>query len=301
MKILITGVYGTVGSYLCSELSKEHEIIGIGRKEKYDCCSKYYSCDITESKKIQEILMDNKDLDIIIHCAALAHNKGNDLSYDRFMKVNYEATKYFVDLSNKILNLKNFIFVSTISVYGEELNKTIYLENDNLNPKSPYAVAKKKSEEYIKETYNGNYSIIRLAPVYSKDFLLNIERRTKIKDKLYRVGKGDKKLSLCNIKNIYQAVNYIVNNYSEEKNNVYNISDKKEYTYDELVRFMSNNRPIVVPKFFLTILYKINEIFLKKQFIHENTIKLISDNIYSSDKISSKANFKYTIKDVEKL
>lgn len=301
MKILITGVYGVVGSDLCSELSKDHEIIGIGRKNEYNGCSKYYSCDITETEKIEEILMKNKDLDIIIHCAALAHSKGTDLSYNRFMKVNYEATKYFVDLSNKILNLKNFIFVSTISVYGEEINKDIYLEGDNLNPKSPYAVAKKKSEDYIAENYNRNYSIIRLAPVYSKNFLLNIERRTKIKGKLYKVGKGDNKLSLCNIKNIYQAVDYIVNNWSVEKNSIYNISDKKEYTYDELVRFMGDITPIVIPKFLMSILYNVNKISLKKQFIHENTIKLITDNIYSSDKIRSKADFKYTIKDVKKV
>ena len=36
MKILITGAYGIVGSYLCKELKNEHEIIGIGRRKKYD-------------------------------------------------------------------------------------------------------------------------------------------------------------------------------------------------------------------------------------------------------------------------
>ena len=33
MKILITGAYGIVGSYLCKELKNEHEIIGIGRRK----------------------------------------------------------------------------------------------------------------------------------------------------------------------------------------------------------------------------------------------------------------------------
>lgn len=301
MKILITGIYGTVGSHLCNELSKDNEIIGIGRKKNYDGCDKYYSADITDINKIKQILSENKDLDIIIHCAALAHKKGNDLSFDRFMKVNYEATKHFVDISNEILNLKNFIFISTISVYGEELNKDVYLEGDKLNPKSPYAVAKKKSEEYISENYKGNYSILRLSPVYSKDFLLNIERRTKIKGKLYKVGNGEKKLSLCNIKNISIAINYIVNNSSGEKNEIYNISDKKDYTYNELVEFMDGNTSIIIPQIFMSTLYKINEVSLKKQFIHENIIKLITDNIYSSDKINKKVDLKYNIEDVEKI
>ncbi|WP_415340169.1 NAD-dependent epimerase/dehydratase family protein, partial [Clostridium perfringens] len=195
MKILITGVYGIVGSYLCEHLRNNNEIVGIGRRKVFDGCNKYYSCDITEKEQIKKVFDENTDIDIIIHCAALAHNKGNDLSFDRFMNVNYEATKYLVDLSNEYLNLKNFIFISTISVYGENLEKSIYRETDICEPRSPYAVAKKKSEDYIKEKCKANYSILRLSPVYSEKFTLNIDRRSKIKNIPYRVGNGKQKLS----------------------------------------------------------------------------------------------------------
>ena len=53
MKILITGVYGIVGSFLASNLMNEHEVIGIGRREQYDGCHKYYSCDITNKDEIE--------------------------------------------------------------------------------------------------------------------------------------------------------------------------------------------------------------------------------------------------------
>ena len=234
MKILITGVYGVVGSFLCESLKNEHEIIGIGRRDIYENCHKYYKCDITDKEEVKKVFEENKDIDFIIHCAALAHNKGNDLSKDRFMKVNYEATKYITDLSNEILNLKNFIFISTISVYGERMDKDIYLETDQCFPKSPYAVAKKKSEEYIQKNYKGNYTIFRLAPVYSKEFMLNIQRRTEIKGIQYKVGRGEAKLSLCNIENIFKSVKYIMKNYEDEKENIYNISDKKIYDFNDL-------------------------------------------------------------------
>lgn len=298
MKILITGVYGTVGSYLCKELKNKHEVIGIGRRKNYDGCHKYYSCDITDKVQVESILKDNSDLDIIIHCAALAHNKGNDLSKERFMKVNFEATKYFVDLSNKYLNLKNFIFISTISVYGERLDKDVYIETDDCEPRSPYAVAKKLSEEYIIKNCKCNYTMLRLAPVYSKDFTLNIERRSRIKGMPYVVGNGKQKLSLCNIKNIYEAVNYIVNNAEKEINEVYNISDSKVYEFNDLLKFIGVNNKIILPKFGFRILYIINITTIKKQFIHENSIKLISDNIYSSDKLNKKVKMKYEMKDV---
>lgn len=298
MKILITGVYGTVGSYLCNELKNKHEIIGIGRRKNYDACHKYYSCDITDKVQIENIIKENSDIDIIIHCAALAHNKGNDLSKERFMKVNFEATKYFVGLSNKYLNLKNFIFISTISVYGERLNKDVYVETDICEPKSPYAVAKKLSEEYIIGNCKCNYTMLRLAPVYSKDFTLNIERRSKIKGIPYVVGNGKQRLSLCNIRNIYEAINYIVNNSKTEVNEIYNISDNKTYEFNDLLKFMGAKKKIILPKVGFKILYVINNITIKKQFIHENSIKLISDNIYSSEKLSKKVNMKYRIKDV---
>lgn len=298
MKILITGAYGTVGSYLCNELKGNHEIIGIGRREKYDGCHKYYSCDITDKVQVENIIKENSDLDIIIHCAALAHNKGNDLSKERFMKVNFEATKYLVDLSNKYLKLKNFIFISTISVYGERLDQDVYVETDICEPKSPYAVAKKLSEEYISEICKSNYTMLRLAPVYSKDFTLNIERRSRIKGIPYVVGNGKKKLSLCNIKNIYEAVNYIVNNAETEVNEIYNISDSKIYEFNDLLKFIGASKKIILPKFGFKVLHNINSVTVKKQFIHENTIKLISDNIYSSDKLNKKVKMKYEMKDV---
>ena len=294
MKILITGVYGVVGSFLCESLKNEHEIIGIGRRDIYEKCHKYYKCDITDKEEVKKVFEENKDIDFIIHCAALAHNKGNDLSKDRFMKVNYEATKYITDLSNEILNLKNFIFISTISVYGERMDKDIYLETDQCFPKSPYAVAKKKSEEYIQKNYKGNFTIFRLAPVYSKDFMLNIQRRTEVKGIQYRVGDGKVKLSICNIKNIFLAIVYIINNYEKEKFEIYNIADEKIYNFNDLINLNEKKRnKIIIPKLLIRFISIINKKTIKNQFIYENTIKLISNNIYCCEKINkvNKLNF----------
>ena len=73
------------------------------------------------------------------------------------------------------------------------------------------------SEQYIIENYKKNYTILRLAPVYSDTFRLNIERRTLIKGIPYKVGNGKTQLSLCNIDNIYIAVDYISKNTKQEK------------------------------------------------------------------------------------
>ena len=298
MKVLITGVNGFIGSHIYEGLKKKYDVIGISRSKTSDICNQYISCDLTDRDSLEEIIKSNSDIDIIIHCAALAHNKGNNLSFDKFQKVNFEVTKDLVDLSNKYLNLNQFIFLSTISVYGEQMNKSIYTEDDECYPKSPYAVAKKKSEEYIQANCQSDYYILRLAPVYSDEFKLNIKRRTEMKGLNYIVGKGDNKLSLCNVNNIVIAVKEIIKKNVDE-NEIYNISDKNTYSFLHMVEINKVSKiKIIIPKILIKTLYNINKFVMKKQFIHENSIKLISDNIYSSKKICKNINLKYELNDL---
>lgn len=295
MKILLTGVNGFIGSNIYKELKSKHEVLGISRSKDSKICNQYISCDLTDRDKLKEVLKQHSDIDVIIHCAALAHNKGNDLSFDRFQKVNYGVTKDLIDLSNEYLNLKQFIFLSTISVYGERMDKSVYVETDECYPKSPYAVAKKKSEEYIKENCKCDYYMLRLAPVYSDEFKLNIQRRTEMKGFNYIVGNGSNKLSLCNIKNIVDAVTNIING-NVDKNEIYNISDEKEYTFKNMLDVNNVSKfNLFIPKFAINILYRINKVTIKKQFIDENSIKLVSDNIYSSNKIRKNIELKYKL------
>ncbi|MGL5641852.1 MAG: NAD-dependent epimerase/dehydratase family protein, partial [Paraclostridium sp.] len=234
MKILITGVNGFIGSNIYNGLKDNHEILGISQSKKSNKCDNYICCDLTDKEKLEKVIKEHKDIDVIVHCAALAHNKGNDLSKEKFMKVNYEVTKYLVDLSNEYLKLKHFIFLSTISVYGEKMDKDVYIESDECYPKSPYAVAKKKSEEYIEGNCRSSYYMLRLAPVYSDEFRLNIQRRTEMKGFNYIVGSGSNKLSLCNVKNIVVAVNQIIDGYVIP-NEIYNVSDNKVYSFKNML------------------------------------------------------------------
>lgn len=285
MKILITGVNGFIGSNIYNGLKDNHKILGISQSKKSNKCDNYICCDLTDKETLEKIIKDHKDIDVIVHCAALAHNKGNDLSKERFMKVNYEVTKYLVDLSNEYLKLKHFIFLSTISVYGERMDKDVYIESDECYPKSPYAVAKKKSEEYIESNCRSSFYMLRLTPVYSDEFRLNIQRRTEMKGFNYIVGSGSNKLSLCNVKNIVIAVNQIIDGYVIP-NEIYNVSDNKVYSFKNMLDINKvSSLKIWIPKIGIRILYTINKITMKKQFIEENSIKLVSDNIYSPSKI----------------
>lgn len=295
MKILITGVNGFIGNNIYNGLKDSHEILGISQSKKSNKCDNYTCCDLTDKENLEKFISKHRDIDVIVHCAALAHNKGNDLSKERFMKVNYEVTKYLVDLSNEYLKLKHFAFLSTISVYGERIDKDVYIESDKCYPKSPYAVAKKKSEEYIEHNCKASYYILRLAPVYSDEFRLNIQRRTEMRGLNYIVGNGSNKLSLCNVKNIVEVVKGIVDNKVQE-NEIYNISDEKTYSFKAMISVNKvSSLKLWIPKLAISTLYNINKVTIKKQFIEENSIKLLSDNIYLSNKLNNFVKLIYNI------
>lgn len=298
MKVLITGVNGFIGSNINNGLKYKHEILGVSQSKTSKVCDQYIQCDLTDKEALEEVIKNHNDIDVIVHCAALAHNKGNDLSRERFMKVNYGVTQDLVDLSNKYLNLKKFIFLSTISVYGERMDKSVYIETDECFPKSPYAVAKKKSEEYIEANCKSPYFMLRLAPVYSDEFKLNIQRRTEVKGINYIVGKGDNKLSLCNVKNIVDVVENIIDG-NVSSNEIYNISDEKDYTFRDMLDINKVSKfKVFVPKFVIKMLYGINKVTIKKQFIDENSIKLVTDNIYSSENIRNNIKINHKLSDL---
>ena len=111
----------------------------------------------------------------------------------------------------------------------------------------------------------------------------------------YKVGDGLNKLSLCNIININKVVESIINDRIPA--GIYNISDSKVYTYDELNKSFNNNWLLRIPKSAIMILYLFGK-FINNSFIKENSIKLISDNIFPSKKIESYIKLDATINDI---
>ena len=60
------------------------------------------------------------------------------------------------------------------------MKTNVYYENAKKTPFSPYAITKRKPEKYLQKNYPKQSYILRLAPVYSSNFILNIKRRTKL-------------------------------------------------------------------------------------------------------------------------
>jgi nucleoside-diphosphate-sugar epimerase len=296
MRILLAGGNGYIGSNLLFRLEQQASITSInysqGPNEK-----NFIKLDLTDVNLVNYYAENCDHFDVLIFLVGLAHSKGKMKDFPEFKKVNYQTLVNLLTAladNNKVPD--KIIFASTISVYGEKYYQNTYEENAEKKPFSSYAFTKLEAEQYLLDNFGTISWILRFAPVYSSDFLLNIHRRTRIGGWFYRVGKGARRLSLCNIENIGTAVEAIIKN--KVPVGIYNLSDQKEYTYDELLRWQKGNWVFPIPVFALKLLYYLGKLF-NSTFLKENTVKLISDNIFPSDKIRSHIDYSATIYDVK--
>ena len=280
--ILLAGANGNIGSFIFEKLNKEYAITRLDYTQGI-LGNNYFSLDLTNELEVSTFSKSSPKHNALIFLVGLAHKKGKGQEFDEFRRINKQTLVNLLsalEVQGKLPN--KIIFASTISVYGEKLNQNIYNEDSEKNPFSPYAVTKLEAEEFLLEHYEKQSWILRFSPVYAPNFQLNINRRTKLGGRFYKVGRGTKKLSLCNLENIGCAIQGII----EDKvpAGIYNISDAKDYTYNDLLNYANGKWTLPIPRFLVKGLYimgkMMNNIFLK-----ENATKLISDNVFPSDKI----------------
>jgi len=183
MKILVTGGAGFIGSHVCDTLLKRGDsVICIDnfndyynpeiKKKNLEQASKnknfvLYITDITNLEGLKRIF-EKEDIDKIIHLAARAGVRPSLENPELYERVNVHGTENLLKLAREF-RIKNFIFGSSSSVYGE--NKKIpFSENDPINNIiSPYAETKKKAEGLCKEfhdKFNMKITCLRFFTVY---------------------------------------------------------------------------------------------------------------------------------------
>jgi UDP-glucose 4-epimerase len=116
--------------------------------------------DLLEFSKVRQELFDF-DPDVIVHFGARTEVERSFYEQVTFSQVNYVGTVNLIESAAKLKNLKNFVFASTMEVYGWQpvsdiIKEKGYLkdipifdENTIPNPNAPYAVAKYACEKYL--------------------------------------------------------------------------------------------------------------------------------------------------------
>ena len=251
--ILITGANGFIGSNLCRYfLKKDYNVYGLVRKMS-DLCFlddlnvKLVYGDLTEVEKIEF----PKDLDFVVHCAAVVSDLADDKSCERNI---YNATIYLVNyLINNSIQLRKFIYISTSLVLG--YGKLNISEKNPGRPafRIPYVKYKLKTEKFLLGMHREcglPLVILRPADVYGPyDRTSCIHMLKGIENGVPPiVGHGKWIFPLCYVENLCQATCLAC----ETKN-----IEGQSYT-------ITNNSDITWKDFFSVFLKRLN----KKQIIY---------------------------------
>lgn len=301
--VLITGASGFIGSALCKALIKQYRVIAIDNRSVFLSCNHYIpvQSDILDDAMITNTC-DTYRPDIVIHCAGIAHQKILNRKNKRvFDLVNHIATGKLAKaaaLSNPDLH---FIFLSSVSVYGENQNKKIISETDACFPKSPYAQSKLDAENRLIEMYQASIirkmDILRLAPVYDQKGRSNLEKRVLSPKKIcyLRYGTGNQRMSALAKKNLVEFMEFILNEMTTGQFcRVMNICDNNPYTFNDIIDVFQKTtdypqKPLVTIPLFL-VRWPVNTLARfpgnNPEWIYSFYNKLAKDQVFDNKRMS---------------
>ena len=136
--LLITGSSGFIGKYFINKY-----------QDKYNIKTFSFRKDILNNLELN-------DTDIVFHLSALVHQMGG-ATKEEYEKVNVTQTLSLARKA-KASGVKQFVFMSTVKVYGEETSST-YTENTICKPEDEYGKSKLKAEQELLEQQDENFKV----------------------------------------------------------------------------------------------------------------------------------------------
>ncbi len=217
-RILVIGGAGYLGSVLCRKL-----LINGYRVRVLDCLMygdkgirDLYNNPNFEFKKgdirdIQTVVESLKNVDGVIHLAAIVGDPASSIKPEETVEINYLATKILLWVC-KYHKVKRFIFASTCSVYGSNTEELLTETSETL-PLSLYSEMKLKSENEILKMDNDTFSpcILRMATLYGQssrmrfDLVINWFIMNAIKKKEFSLFGGNQERCFCHIEDAADA------------------------------------------------------------------------------------------------
>jgi len=150
MNILITGASGFIGKALCSRLASDNKVIGVyHRKRPVNAANVIWEqANLTDWNSAAGIC-EKYSPSVVVHCAGLAHQKIGAVDSATYMRVNSEATENLLKAASRSNLALRFIFLSSVSVYGEDNLIIPVSEDSECQPSSDYAFSKLDAERRL--------------------------------------------------------------------------------------------------------------------------------------------------------
>lgn len=173
-KIVVTGASGFIGRNLLRLIKDRYNIFAIARRPQATCGApvhpniRWIRTDIGNAHAVENLMNEialEAPIDFFFHLAGY-YDFGNKPNPE-YERTNVNGTRYILDHVHK-LELKRFIFTSSLTVKKFTHEATIISENSQADADFPYAITKKKCESMLQdESGYLNVTVIRLAAIFS--------------------------------------------------------------------------------------------------------------------------------------
>lgn len=272
-RILITGKNSYIGSRFEEWLAKypnKYEVDAISLRD--------------ESWKEK----DFSEYDVVYHVAGIAHRKETKKNRELYYAVNRDLA-YEVAKKSKQDGIKQFIFLSTMSVYGLEIG--VIDEHTPLKPKSNYGKSKLQAEELIKSLEDDSFKIAILRPpmVYGKGCKGNYPRLANLAKTTPIFPDIDNQRSMIYVDNLNEFVRLLID---DSVSGLFFPQNKEYVKTSEMVKLIAefHGKKIKFTRFFNLLLKLINIDIVNKVFgdlIYEKDISEYKKNYNIYDFIDS--------------
>jgi len=266
VKVFITGARGFIGSSLIKSIN------GI-----------YFKKFSFTKDSIKDINLEN--FDSVIHLSSIVHSS-KDLSWNKYQEININNTLNLAKKAKKA-GVKQFVFMSTIKVYGEG-SAIALTETSKCMPEDNYAMSKFIAEEELLKLKSNSFRvvIIRSPLVYGKNPKGNILKVIKLINitRWLPFGGIKNKRSMVSIHNLSKMIEIIL---KKEIEGIFLANDDKPVSTSEFISLVgeSINKKVYLFKFApIKILLK----YFRPKIYKRIYTDFFIDNSYSKSRLGIK-------------
>ena len=156
---------------------------------------------------------DFSQYDVVLHVAAIVHDRSRRATEDLYYRVNRDLATATAEKA-KTEGVRQFIFMSSMSVYGSRGFSHVINEDTPPNPGSVYGESKLQAEEGIRRLESDRFRvvIVRSPMVYGRGCKGNYSRLAKLARLLPVFPDFDNQRSMIHIDNLCEFIKFMIDN-----------------------------------------------------------------------------------------